>query len=94
MDIFTDPAAIVETRLAASPDARIACRTWGDESVVHHALSNDSYRLAEPAGTLLQALLGGAASTSASLAAARGLDPQEVDCTLRTLIELNLVVRC
>ena len=24
----------------------------------------------------------------------RGLDPQEVDRTLRTLIELNLVVRC
>lgn len=94
MKTFTAPLLRADTRVAAARDAQVAWRTWGDETVVHHALSNDSYRLAEPAGALLQTLAGGEATTPARLAAAQGLDPEAVESTLRTLIDLNLVVRC
>ena len=94
MDTLTDPLEFAETRLAAASDADVAWRTWGDETVVHHALSNDTYRLAEPAGALLQKLVCGGAATPAALAAVHGLDPETIESTLRTLIDLNLVVRC
>ena len=95
MDTFTDPMPDAATRVAAAPDAQAAWRTWGDETVAHHALSNDTYRLAEPAGALLQALaVGGDARSQTSLVADLGLDAAAVESTLRTLIDLNLVVRC
>lgn len=94
MDTFTDPMPDADTRVAAASDAQAAWRTWGDETVVHHALSNDTYRLAEPVGALLQTLADGKATTPASLAAATGVDPESIESTLRSLIDLNLVVRC
>lgn len=94
MHTLSDPMPAADACVAAAPDARIAWRTWGEETVVHHALSNDTYRLAEPAGALLQTVVGGEAATPAALAVALGVDPEAIESTLRTLLDLNLVVRC
>ncbi len=93
MQTFFNPTAD-DRPVTASPDARASWRTWGDETVVHHALSNDSHRLAEPAGALLKILSEGGPATPARLAASQGLDPEDLDALLRTLIDLNLVVQC
>ena len=81
-------------RLAVARDARLAWRAWDDQTVIHHALSNDTHRLAEPAGTLLRLLENDGPQSPTSLAHACGLAPDELDGVLQALVELNLVVWC
>jgi hypothetical protein len=69
------------------PQADPAIRRWDEEWVVHHALSNHTFRLSAPAGALLAAL-GPAPRTVAELAAAIGAEPDEVDALLAELAVL------
>ncbi len=68
---------------------------WGDEVVVHHALSNETYRLSAQAGRVLAALSAAAAAGTAS-PAGWAPDPAdaEIQDTLLALAELGLVTPC
>lgn len=69
-------------------------RRWGDECVVHHALSNDTYRVSDAAGRILAAL-GAASSLDAhELAVACELDAEVVEEALIELNELDFVSPC
>lgn len=75
-----------------SPGHDLALRTWGEECVVHHRLSNDTHRLAAWVGELLQDLAEQGPQTSAALAARfEGLDPAELELTLDQLRRLDLL---
>ncbi|HMM86326.1 MAG: hypothetical protein ACLGIT_11390 [Gammaproteobacteria bacterium] len=63
-------------------------RRWGDEVVVHHALSNDTYRLSAQAGEALAAL-----TTSGGIVADDPADPHR-DACLVALADLGFVTRC
>lgn len=71
-----------------------AVRKWGDEYVVHHALSNDTYRLSATAGRLLSDMIlmqddhagGPGFACSAE-------DAETLDC-LSALADLGLVTEC
>jgi hypothetical protein len=79
---------------ALSYGARLECRYWGDECLVHHALSNDTHRIAAWVGPLLIELSELEPSTSIVLAQKLDLDPGEVAAALEALAALDLVVRC
>lgn len=74
--------------------ADLSCRFWGDECLVHHALSNDTHRLAAWAGRLLMALTGMEAASTEALAEYLDQDADEVESALAALAELDLVRRC
>jgi hypothetical protein len=74
--------------------ADLSCRFWGDECLVHHALSNDSHRLAAWAGRLLMALTDMEAASTEVLADYLGQDADEVETALAALAKLDLVSRC
>lgn len=67
---------------------------WGDEAVVHHALSNDTYRVSELAGRMLRQLIERGTLDAAQLAEALDLDEAEVGATLDELQPLGLVEPC
>ena len=77
-----------------SSSADVAWRHWGGEYVVHHALSNDTYRVTEFAGGLLVALLRSGALDPNSLARECGADREEVAEALDALAHLDLVAPC
>ena len=81
-------------RLTIARDAKLAWRAWDDQIVVHHALSNDTHRLAEPAGTLLHILATDGPQSPEPLAHTCSLAPDEFESVVDALIELNLVVWC
>jgi hypothetical protein len=74
--------------------ADLACRFWGEECLVHHALSNDTHRLAAWAGRLLMALLGMGVASTEALSEYLDQDAAEVEAALVVLAELDLVSRC
>lgn len=74
-----------------TPGADLACHFWGDECVVHHALSNDTHRLAAWAGQLLLSLEEAGATSSEHLAERLERDPDEVEQALAALAQLELV---
>ncbi|NRF66538.1 HPr-rel-A system PqqD family peptide chaperone [Aquincola sp. S2] len=75
--------------------AEAAWRRWDGECVVHHALSNDTHRLSELAGELLERLHREAVPwTSCALADACDADVEDIDATLHGLAEIGLVLRC
>lgn len=76
-----------------SPHADPGVRRWDDEWIVHHALSNHTFRLSAAAGALLAAVLP-APRGVAELAAAIGVEADEVDALLAELAVLDLVERC
>ncbi len=72
-----------------------ALRQWGDEYVVHHALSNDTYRLSAPGGRILTELM--AADMSHAGGIGSSLLPEEhadVGIALSALAELGFVAQC
>ena len=71
-----------------------ASRHWGNEYVVHHALSNDTHRLAELGGRILSTLKQAGPLDPASLAGACGVSVEEVAATLDALAQVDLVARC
>ena len=80
-------------RWRLAPGADPALHTWGDECVVHHALSNDTYRLAGDAGRILSKLADAAATGTSGPGVLVFDDPasQEV---LEVLADLGLVEAC
>ena len=81
-------------RLSIARDAKVAWHAWDEQTVIHHALSNDTHRLAEPAGALLHILATDGPQSPESLAHTCTLAPDEFDSVVDALIELNLVVWC
>jgi PqqD family protein of HPr-rel-A system len=81
-------------RWCVATHADFAVRQWGDEYVVHHALSNDTHRLNRLAGLLLTTLRQAGAVDEDSLASACGADRETVADTLAALADLELVVWC
>jgi hypothetical protein len=74
-----------------------AARCWNDEWVIHHALANDTHRLTEPAGLILQHLVdvppnGGLATLD--LAERCGIHPDDAEDALQALAAVGFVAQC
>lgn len=79
----------------ARADAHLAWRLWDGEYVVHHALSNDTFRLSEVAGRLLVSLSDcDTPRTVPALAAACEMNGPDVQAVLEELAQLGFVVQC
>lgn len=77
------------------PNSAPALRQWGDEYVVHHALSNDTYRLSAPGGRILTELM--AADLNHEDGIGSDFSPEkhvDLDITLSALAELGFVTQC
>lgn len=74
--------------------ADLAIRVWGDDCVVHHALSNDTHRLAAWLIPALQRLGQQPPATLGELAALIDADEAEATDALQQLEQLLLVQRC
>jgi hypothetical protein len=76
------------------PHSAPALHFWQGECVVHHALSNDTHRITEPAGRLLLELatagVDDAVDPGWSLALSRG----DVEVLLESLAALGLAEQC
>jgi hypothetical protein len=81
-------------RWRLDPLADAAWRHWDGETVVHHRLSNDTHRLAEPAGWILDRLAAGECRTIDALAAEGAFTAGALDAALTALASLDLVRRC
>jgi hypothetical protein len=68
-------------------------RHWDGETVAHHLLSNDTHRMAEPAGWILQQLGSGPLAT-ADIAADSHYDSADLEPALRALADLGLIQPC
>ena len=74
--------------------AELSFRQWDGETVVHHLLSNDTHRLAEPAGWILDRLGAAQALAADDLAADSPYDAADLTPALHALGELGLIHRC
>jgi hypothetical protein len=81
-------------RWTLNPQAALSCRRWDGETVVHHLLSNDTHRLAEPAGWILHRLRDAGPLAAAEIAAGSPYDAADLAPALASLSELDLLVRC
>lgn len=91
---FTDAKiSCMTTSWRIAPGVDPALRAWGDEYVVHHALSNDTHRLSARAGQLLLKL---ACSADAGVCddGALTLVDEETLAVLEALSELGFVTQC
>jgi len=75
-------------------DADLAWRFWDGEYVVHHALSNDTFRLSDHAGRVLRRLVEGGAETLSALAQMCEMSSSDLRSTLEELERLGFVARC
>lgn len=85
---------LLKVRWSLAYRAALASHRWADEFVVHHALSNDTHRLSELAGCILQVLGTTGALDAEELARKVGRDTEEVDAALAALEALDLIARC
>jgi hypothetical protein len=69
-------------------------RRWGDEFVVHHALSNDTYRLDLHGGLVLEVLTRADTPIEATAIVGPGLSEQTVEDALAALSELGFTTSC
>lgn len=74
--------------------AEPALRRWGDEYVVHHRMSNDTYRLSASAGRILAALLAADAKQADDSGGHATTDDAEAGASLAALAELGFVSEC
>jgi len=81
-------------RWALDPWADAAWRHWGGETVAHHRLGNDTHRLAEPAGWILDRLAGNAALTTDEIAFGSPYDAADLEPALHALGQIGFLVRC
>lgn len=70
-----------------------AWRHWDGEYVVHHALSNDTHRLSEAAGHVLELLAQSGGLVESSLAERSGVPTESLAEVLSVLAQLDLVAR-
>lgn len=75
-------------------DANVGWRFWGGEYVVHHQLSNDTFRLSECAGRLLVCLADGEPRTEPLIAAACDVSGGDLQPVLEELLKLGFVFQC
>ncbi len=71
--------------------ADLAWRQWDGEYVFHHALSNDTHRLADAAGALLGFLRERGEMEEPALAEACGLHEDDLDVILAALAKIDFV---
>jgi hypothetical protein len=69
-------------------------RRWGNEVVVHHALSNDTYRLSATAGLALSQLMPDDMVHADGMDGLIPLDDADIESALLTLAELGFVAQC
>ncbi|MBA4344639.1 MAG: hypothetical protein C0423_21070 [Methylibium sp.] len=69
-------------------------RQWGDECLVHHALSNNTHRLSAWAAEVLFELAEAGPASQAVLAERLAMAPTDIDLALTTLSRLDLVCPC
>jgi PqqD family protein of HPr-rel-A system len=81
-------------RWTVNPPQALAWRHWDGQTVVHHQLSNDTHRLADPAGWILERVALDGPVTIAELEAAGTHDAESLGAVLETLASLGLVERC
>lgn len=74
--------------------ADLAIRVWGDDCVVHHALSNDTHRLAAWLVPALQHLATTPSAALDDLAALMDAEPETALDVLRQLEQLQLIEPC
>jgi hypothetical protein len=84
------PSNLTSLRWRIVREASPALRRWGDEYVVHHALSNDTYRLSLTAGHILMAF----DPTRASDGLTFPTDDADGETALEVLVELGFITRC
>jgi hypothetical protein len=74
------------------PDrASLAWHQWDGEYVFHHALSNNTYRLAELPGALVQHLLQTGPAPTDVLSEHFQTEPSDMEAILTELARLNFV---
>ena len=78
---------------AVQEGADLAFEWWEDECLVHHALSNDTHRIASWTALLLEVLMEMPFATTQALADRCDLAVDEVSEALDSLARLELVVR-
>lgn len=81
-------------RWQISRHAAPAVRNWGDEYVVHHALSNDTYRLTSTAGQILTGLMTADVGHADHAISDYPMEDAEAEDCLRALAELGLITQC
>ena len=67
---------------------------WGDEYVVHHGLSNETYRLSLTAGAILSEIMAAAPAPDDVRGSAGPMDDAEAETCLMTLAGLGFVTEC
>jgi hypothetical protein len=81
-------------RWQISRSAAPEVRRWGNEYVVHHALSNDTYRMSASAGMILAELISADMSQGGSkdsTCATQGVDTEDA---LSALADLAFITQC
>ncbi len=71
--------------------AGLVWRHWDGEYVFHHALSNDTHRLADTPGQLLAHIATAGGQTTAQLAQHFLIDETDIDYVLEELVRLDFV---
>lgn len=82
------------TRWSLGAAASPAWKCWDGEYVVHHLLANDTHRLSEPAGQILECLTGADGRSSQDIARACSMAEEEALVALAALAEVGLVEQC
>ena len=81
-------------RWQISRRAAPAVRKWGDEYIVHHALSNDTSRLSATAGRILTGLMTSDVGHADGAVIGYPVDGAEAEDCLWALAELGLITQC
>jgi hypothetical protein len=84
----------MSNRWTLNASAVPAFRSWEGESVVHHYLGNDTHRLAEPAGWILDRLTSVSPTATDELAANSPYDVADLAPALQALGALGLILQC
>ena len=77
-----------------APGAEPAVHRWGDDCVVHHALSNDTFRLSATAGRILTGLMASHSRRADGSGHDGAMQEPEAVNTLSALADLGFVTQC
>ena len=91
---MTTPDSSPEPYWTLTPGADLAIRVWGEECMVHHALSNDTHRLTAWMWPALQRLGRAEPAGLEELCALTQVDAAPVLDAMQQLEHLQLVTRC
>lgn len=81
-------------RWTLNPEADAAFRHWDGETVTHHRLSNDTHRLADPAGWCLARVSAGTPLSFDQIASSSPYDATDLSAALDALCQVDLLRRC